>query len=59
MNMKASIGQQVKQALSSDKTGRALTAAVISGFRHSDTIRVKDVADGRILILKRVSLKDK
>lgn len=59
VTMKASIGQQVKQALSGDKTGRVLTAAVISGSRHSGTIRVNNVATGQVLTLKRISIKGK
>jgi len=57
--MKASIGQQVKQALAGDRTGRVLTAAVISGSRHSGIIRVNNVANGQVLTLTRISLKDK
>jgi len=56
--MKASIGQQVKQALSGDRSARELTAAVISGSRNSGTIRV-NVSDSQVLTLKRVSLKNR
>jgi hypothetical protein len=57
--MKASIGQKVKLALSGDRSARVLTAAVISGSRHSDTIRVPNAfSDGRVLTLKRISLRD-
>lgn len=58
--MKASMGTFVKQALSNYLTAKILTDAVIKNSRTSDVITVKGaLPDGRILTLKRISLKDK
>ncbi|WP_222104046.1 hypothetical protein [Mucilaginibacter corticis] len=54
------MGQFVKELLSGDQSARLLTAAVISGSRHSDTIKVANaLPNGQVLTLKRISLKDK
>jgi hypothetical protein len=58
--MKASMGTQVKEALSGLKSGRVLTAAVIANSGSSDVIRVANaLPGGQVLTLKKVSLKDK
>jgi len=58
--MKASMGTQVKEALSGLRTGRVLTAAVIANSRNSDVIRVANaLPGGQVLTLKKISLKDR
>jgi len=57
--MKASMGSKVKQALSSTKTAKVLTAAIIANRRFLDVIKVAGaLPDGKILTLKRVRIED-
>jgi len=59
--MKASMGSQVREALSSVKTAKVLTAAIIANNRNNnDVIRVNGaLPNGKMLVLKRISLKDR
>ncbi len=60
--MKASMGSQVREALSSAKTAKVLTTAIIASNRNpnQDVIRVNGaLPNGKTLVLKRVSLKEK
>jgi hypothetical protein len=58
--MKASMGSKVREALSNVRTARVLTAAIIAGNRHQDVIKVNGaLPDGKMLVLKRISLKDR
>ncbi|MET0243769.1 MAG: hypothetical protein ABW174_09875 [Flavitalea sp.] len=58
--MKASMGSKVKQALSSARTAKVLTAAIIANNHSSDVIRINGaLPNGQTLVLKRVSLKDR
>jgi hypothetical protein len=58
--MKASMGSQVREALSSYKTAKVLTAAIIANNRNGDVVRVNGaLPNGKMLVLKRISLKDR
>jgi hypothetical protein len=60
--MKASMGSKVREALSSAKTAKVLTTAIIASNRNpnQDIIRVNGaLPNGEMLVLKRVSLRDR
>jgi len=58
--MKASMGTYVKSALSSVETAKVLTGAIIKGLHNSNEIKIQGaLSNGRVLTLKRISLKDK
>lgn len=58
--MKASMGSYVKSALSNVQTAKVLTGAIIKGVHNSNEIKIEGALEnGRVLTLKRISLKDK
>jgi hypothetical protein len=59
--MKASMGSRVRAALSTTKTAKVLTAAIIANNRYNnDVIRVNGaLPNGETLVLKRISLRDR
>lgn len=56
------MGSKVREALSSAKTAKVLTTAIIASNRHpnQDVIRVNGaLPNGKMLVLKRISLRDR